>query len=65
MSALCLQCRQPLDDTPAAGGELLCRACGYAATQPADRTTSYRAAGRHVGKFELLDELGPGGLGTV
>jgi WD40 repeat protein len=65
MNARCPQCRQPLDDTPTAGGELLCRACGYAATPPADRTTSFQALGRHVGKFELLDELGAGGFGTV
>jgi WD40 repeat protein len=65
MNVLCPQCQQPLDETPTAGGELLCRACGYAATPPTDRTTSFQAAGRRVGKFELLDELGSGGFGTV
>jgi WD40 repeat protein len=65
MNAHCPQCRQPLDDTPTAGGALLCRACGYTAAPPTHLTTTFKGAGRRVGKFELLDELGSGGFGTV
>ena len=68
MHLICPQCLNAITLTDArAAGDVTCPACGSAfPAGPAGSTGAFNgAAGRTVGRFEVLAEIGSGGFGTV
>ena len=68
MHLRCPHCQNPIElaDLPS-GGEITCAGCGssFKLADFASTATWDKAAGKRLGKFEVLSTLGHGAFGTV
>jgi WD40 repeat protein/serine/threonine protein kinase len=67
MHAICPHCGNAMEATEAARDELLCAACGASFRPDPTATATWSAPPkvRTLGRFELREEVGRGGYGTV
>src|SRR5262245_29890371 len=67
MHIVCPHCRNPIDPArPGPGGTVACPACGSTfLVEPEPSTAAESAAGRKLGRFELVAAVGHGAFGTV
>src|SRR5262249_42486816 len=67
MQVLCSHCQFAGDLAPSTNGEVICPGCGSAIRTQSGTTIGWQPSDsqRRVGKFELLNQVGAGGFGTV
>jgi serine/threonine protein kinase len=65
METVCPHCRSAIERATATNGDFLCPSCGASFRTEQERTRTYTAEHRRLGKFELLEEVGSGAFGSV